>query len=232
MEMIGDILTIYFIDPNSFSLEESSNYLASDEIDRSKNFYFEADAQRWTAYRGALRKIISNILLCTAEDVSLIYSDYGKPTLAPPYDWLHFNISHTDELAILALSCEGPVGIDIESKKRASSLLDCAISICHTSELVSLPNQTNLRSLHLLRLWTRKEAYLKAIGKGLSLAPDTFAIPIRQEAAHHLTHLNMIEFRGFGLVDLFHDRLSYHCAAVCCPLTVKEIHFKNFENMK
>jgi 4'-phosphopantetheinyl transferase len=222
------ILTVYIIDPNSIFLEESLDYLNFDEIRRYKNFHYEADAQRWAAYRGALRKIISNLLQCLIDKIPLVYSDYGKPMLAPPYDWLHFNISHTDDLAVLAVTRNGPVGIDIESRKRASELLECLDSICHFSELDCLPTESEPRSLELLRLWTKKEAFLKAIGRGLSVSPDTFALPVHQNSFHHLTQSKMIEFKGLGLVDLSHDRLSSHCAVVCCPLTVSEIHFENF----
>jgi 4'-phosphopantetheinyl transferase len=230
--MIEGNLIIYFINPNSISQEESFFCLSPDELSRSESFHFEADAQKWSAYRGALRKIISSLIHCPVCDILFVYSEYGKPALAPPYDWLHFNISHTDDLALLAVSRDGPVGIDIESKKRASDLLDCESSICHYSELANLPTESKSRSLQLLKLWTKKEAFLKATGIGLSLAPDTLRIPIHQDSFHHLTHFEMIEFRGLGLVDLSHDRLASHSAVVCCPLTINEIHFKSFEDTK
>ena len=108
--------------------------------------------------------------------VPLILSPFGKPLLAPPFDSFHFNLSHSQGLALIAVSPSGAVGIDTEPLNRAPSLIGCESTFCHPEEIAALPTRKVARGEDLLRIWTAKEAYVKALGTGLSTRLETIRI--------------------------------------------------------
>jgi len=150
--------------------------LTDDEKSRAARFHFPKDAIHWAACRAALRAILGREIGMDPRAVPLVFSEFGKPLLAPPFDGLHFNLSHCPDLALVALSLDGPVGIDLESLERASDLLECESTFCHPEEIRGLPTETNARAVQLLRIWTAKEAVLKALGTGLSHPPELVRI--------------------------------------------------------
>ncbi|MFT4175836.1 MAG: 4'-phosphopantetheinyl transferase superfamily protein [Luteolibacter sp.] len=174
-------MKIHLIHPAKISRQEAILYLTPEELERAAKFRFEKDANHWIACRAELRRLLAEELTGSADvnigaPLPLITSPFGKPLLAPPYDFLHFNLSHSPDLAVLAISDEGPVGIDLEPLSRAASLLGCESSFCHPREIENLPEESNARANKLLEIWTAKEAVLKALGTGLSIAPETIFI--------------------------------------------------------
>lgn len=174
--MTPGTVSIHIIVPHSISPDVAADFLTDDEKARAARFHFSRDANHWSACRSALRQILSHEIGVKPEDVTLIFSEFGKPSLAPPFDSIHFNLSHSQDLAIVALSSDGPVGVDLESIARASELLGCEDSFCHPEETRSLPTDPDARACQLLRIWTSKEALLKALGTGLSHPPEDVQI--------------------------------------------------------
>ncbi len=189
-----------------------ATFLTANEQERAGRFRFEADRRRWSACRSALREILAHELGMTAKDVPIVIDSMGKPMLAAPWQDLHFNLSHCDGLAVVALSRDAPVGIDIEHETRAAALPECETSFCHPAELASLPDKTPDRAIALLDLWTAKEALLKALGTGLTSAPeklridfttcpfraaaDPFEARIPEQRLHPLVHPLLKGYRG------------------------------------
>ncbi len=169
-------VNIHIVVPHSISPAVAAACLTDDEKSRAARFHFPHDANHWIACRAALRQILGNEIGMKPVDVPLIYSEFGKPSLAPPFDSIHFNLSHCPDLAIVALGSDGPVGVDLESVARASELLGCESSFCHPEEIHSLPADALVRAHQLLRIWTAKEALLKALGTGLSHPPEGLQI--------------------------------------------------------
>ena len=157
------------------------NTLATDELSRAERFYFEKDRKRFVVARGLLRAILSRYLSIEASQLRFCYSPYGKPALAttPGQDVLSFNVSHSHGLALYAVTRGREIGIDLE---RVRADLDCEqiaarfFSPRENAVLRALP--TELKSKAYFNCWTRKEAYIKARGGGLSLPLDQFDVSL------------------------------------------------------
>ena len=161
-----------------------TNTLSPDEKKRAARYLFERDQRRFTAGRGALRAILSRYLCCPPEQINFDYSERGKPSLATTAgkSALHFNLAHSDELALLAVTKIGSVGVDVEKlrpMKDAEAIAERFFSTRETAQLKTLPK--NQKDVGFFNLWTRKEAWLKATGQGIcdslnkvevSLLPD------------------------------------------------------------
>ena len=156
------------------SLERISVFrgtLAADELERAARFHFERDHNRFIAGRGLLREILGSYLEIHPSQLDFQYSPRGKPMLKaasalPP---LHFNVGHSEDLILIALTTSCPVGIDLERVRPIPELENIArqyFSTREATDLMALPKDRQLRAFY--QLWTRKEACLKATGEGLS----------------------------------------------------------------
>jgi len=158
-------------------VERMSTLLSYDERIRAGRFCFVEHAIRYTVARANLRRILSRY---TDLDPSLLQFQYtanGKPFLANAP--IRFNLSHSSDLAVVAVTRDREVGIDIERIRRDDDLLDAA------EHYFAPVERANLRSLSaeeqclgFFRCWTRKEAYLKARGDGLSLDLHSFSVSL------------------------------------------------------
>ncbi|MEO5714286.1 MAG: 4'-phosphopantetheinyl transferase superfamily protein [Luteolibacter sp.] len=167
---------IHPVFPHRLSPDFVDACLTDEEKSRAARFHFPNDATHWAACRAALRAILGREIGLAPREVPLVFSEFGKPLLASPFNSLHFNLSHCPDLAIVALSLDGPVGIDLESLARATDLLECENSFCHPEEIRTLDADKEVRATQLLRIWTAKEAVLKALGTGLSHPPELVRI--------------------------------------------------------
>lgn len=145
--------------------------LAPDEMERAARFHFERDRNRFIAGRGILREILGSYLETGPSQLCFEYSPRGKPRLKTiderPH--LHFNAAHSEDLILIAVTQLYPVGIDVERVRPISELENIAtqyFSAGEAADLMALPKDEQVRSFY--RLWTRKEACLKATGEGLS----------------------------------------------------------------
>lgn len=182
--MIRGIVTVHLVFPALVSEKEAAACTSDEEHLRAGRFRFREDALHWIACRAALRQILGKAIQRPPREVPLVLSGYGKPSLVQPYESLHFNLSHCSDLAVVALGIDGPVGIDLEKSDRAVDLLECESTFCHPAEIQHLPDEPTLRARQLLRIWTAKEAVLKALGTGLSHPPDRTRIVFRQPVSH------------------------------------------------
>lgn len=141
--------------------------LSAKELGRASRFYFERDRCRFIAARGILREILGSYLEMSPSQLHFSYSSRGKPYLgATP---LHFNVTHSENLVLVAVSTACPLGIDVEQIRPIPEFEDIAINYFSTREatkLMALPREQQRRAFY--RMWTCKEAGLKAAGTGLS----------------------------------------------------------------
>ncbi|MES2475357.1 MAG: 4'-phosphopantetheinyl transferase superfamily protein [Verrucomicrobiota bacterium] len=171
----GEVI-VHLIRPRAISDHVARTGVTADELERARRFRFPADAARWLAFRSQLRSLLAEETGTAPLALPILLSSHGKPLLAPPFDALHFNLSHGDDLGLLAISRDGPVGIDLEPFARASGLLGCEASFCHPLEIAALPASPEQRARQLLKIWTAKEAVLKSLGTGLIHPPETLRI--------------------------------------------------------
>lgn len=158
-------------------------WLAPDERQRAQKFYFERDRQRFIIARGGLRRLLGLYLGIAPESLRFQYNEYGKPALAMPElsaaSHLCFNISHSRELILYAFTLDRAVGVDVEYMRdniELESLAKISFSPAERQELLALPAQLQLEGFY--NCWTRKEAYIKARGRGLSLPLALFDVTL------------------------------------------------------
>lgn len=124
-------------------------------------------ARRFVVARGILRTLLSGFTGTSAEQLRFNYGISGKPSLVDRED-IHFNISHSAELALFAFSPDRPVGVDVENERPVRRLLDVAQRFMSDDELRTLVNTApDERDAAFLKAWVVREARLKAEGKGV-----------------------------------------------------------------
>jgi 4'-phosphopantetheinyl transferase len=152
--------------------------LSPDERARAARFVFPRDRRRFAVARGALRSILAGYLGLTPSALAFAYGPRGKPRLADRAD-LDFNLAHSHELALCAVTAGRPVGVDVEWLRPLSDLLSVARTAFSPAELAALLAGSEAeRPAAFFRCWTRKEAYIKARGDGLSLPLDAFDVSL------------------------------------------------------
>ncbi|MCX7701645.1 MAG: 4'-phosphopantetheinyl transferase superfamily protein [Gemmataceae bacterium] len=128
--------------------------------------------------RSFLRQILAETLGCRPQDVPIEYDGAGKPQLPSGSGW-HFNLSHSEEWALIGLTQLGPIGVDIEKVRDGFAVEPIAqrfFSPPEVADLLTLPAEQRL--LAFFRCWTRKEAFIKAIGLGLAYPLDEFDVTL------------------------------------------------------
>jgi 4'-phosphopantetheinyl transferase len=221
--MTAGTATIHIVSPAAIPREIALECLTPEEIARAGRFRFEADAIHWMACRAHLRKVLGDAIQLPPREVPLAYSDFGKPALAPPYQALHFNLSHCRDLAVIALTRDGPVGIDLEATTRAADLLECKSTFCHPAEINSLPDEQTARTRQLLRIWTAKEAVLKAMGTGLSHPPESVRILFGQTVSSAISDRPLAGLENQNLHELLHAGFDGYQTFISVPNSVTQV---------
>lgn len=180
--------------------------LSADEKTRADHFYFEKDRLHFIVAHGLLRAILGRYLDLPSDTLSFNTNAYGKPFLAMPLTQqngrdsivgrldqgsgfgtldgepvLHFSLSHSHQLALYAFAFEREVGIDVEWMRPLAfgEYDEMAEHFFSTSEQAALRAQSaTLKAWAFFHCWTRKEAYIKACGKGLSIPLDQFDVSL------------------------------------------------------
>lgn len=155
--------------------------LAPDEQKRAARFVFAKDRRSFTVARGILRALLGRYLQTPPASLSFTYNSYGKPALLEPavQPALCFNLSHSHQMALFAFAYECELGVDIEYMRdleRDDYLLmaDSHFSPGEYATLSALPESQ--RKAAFFRCWSRKEAYIKARGMGISIPLDSFDV--------------------------------------------------------
>ncbi|PYQ42304.1 MAG: 4'-phosphopantetheinyl transferase [Acidobacteria bacterium] len=154
-------------------------WLSPDENRRASRFHFERDRRRFAAARGILRALLGRYLCVDPSDLVFGYGPHGKPALASPWHGLRFNVSHSGGLALLAFATDYEIGVDIEQERplpEMDSIAERHFSPPENAELQLLAERERRRAF--FRCWTRKEAFIKAVGDGLSHALDAFDVTL------------------------------------------------------
>lgn len=163
-------------------IQEFSAILAADECRRADRFRFPQHRHHFIAARGALRMLLGRYTGRNPEELRFDYNQYGKPALTGEVQkpLLHFNLSHSGELALYAFAYGRELGIDVEyTRRRIDQIEQIALRYFSEAEnvvLSSLPEQ--MHSEAFFNCWTRKEAYIKARGQGLSLPLHQFDVTL------------------------------------------------------
>lgn len=162
-------------------LNRLHQFLSADECQRAERFVLPKDRNAFIAARGILRLILSHYLKRSPEELGFCYGSYGKPALDPQMnpERFCFNLSHSHHLALYAVVKEQEVGVDLEQVKPKLDYRAIAqrfFSPQESAALLALPAGDRLQAF--FNCWTRKEAYVKAQGRGLALPLNQFTVSL------------------------------------------------------
>ncbi len=210
---------------SSEQLQRLAQLLSEDEQARANRFKFAHHRDRFMAARGILRTLLSRYLDQPPEQLQFSYSDRGKPCLNNP---LQFNVSHSENLALYALTCDRMIGIDVEHLRPVENLEGLTQRFFSAREhdaIAQLPPEHRERSF--FRYWTCKEAYLKATGEGLSeLAGLEFSLSIHQPAQLIATAKNPENIQNWRLQEL--NLSDEFVGTVATYEPAQQLDFKHF----
>jgi 4'-phosphopantetheinyl transferase len=182
------------VDIWKLSLDEPSkaSVLSSDELARASRFHFDKDRTRFIRCRSVLRFLLAGYLGVPAAEIRFEYSSNGKPQLPPKQNprGLQFNVSHSADVALIAVGAELQLGIDIEKIREevdTAALAQRFFSSREGAGLQALPD--HLRLAGFFACWTRKEAFLKATGTGLSFPLADFSVTTHPDLPPQLEDL-------------------------------------------
>ncbi|HSS21520.1 MAG TPA: 4'-phosphopantetheinyl transferase superfamily protein [Pyrinomonadaceae bacterium] len=178
LELPADEVHVWLANLDAFGPESLRSLLAEDELARADRFHFDKDRNHFIVARGLLRRLLTSYLGSNAAELKFEYGRMGKPSLtAEQSDWLTFNLAHSNGFALYAVTRQRAVGVDLEFMRddvAEEQLAERFFSPGEARRLRSLP--VELRRQGFFNCWTRKEAYIKARGEGLSMPLSEFEV--------------------------------------------------------
>jgi 4'-phosphopantetheinyl transferase len=160
--------------------------LTRDERHKAERFHRPTDRRWFIAGRGILRKIISAYLALAPDEVRFVCNEYGKPFIADDQNRgaLSFNLSHSNGMALYAVTRGRRVGIDVEYMREDFATLEVAAHFFSKDEFEALKaTAIDRRTEAFFNCWSRKESYIKAIGMGVSYPLDGFTVSLTPDAS-------------------------------------------------
>jgi 4'-phosphopantetheinyl transferase len=177
--------------------------LSAEELERAARFRSHELCERWTVAHGALRWILATYSQSEPSSLVLRAGPQGKPGLVWPGKNISFNLSHTCGLALLAVAGSGRVGVDAEIVRPGVEVADLSrrfFAPAEADEILGLAPQAQVAAF--FACWTRKEAFVKALGTGLSVPMDRFQVTVRADQPARLMSVDWDESDQWTLVDV------------------------------
>ena len=179
---IGDVAVAYVdLTPNATHEANAIAWLDEEERSRWQRFHNPAPQRRFALCRAALRDVLCRYINCSNEQLALVTAKHGKPFAevdGKPVS-TSFNVTHSGQHGLVAVAPKGRLGVDIEEgapRRRLQGLIEAVFSPGEQAEFEDLDESGKLRLF--FRLWTLKEALVKAHGKGLSMKVSEIEIPV------------------------------------------------------
>jgi len=225
----GSVAHVWLIDlSNEILVNQCFKLLSDDEKKRAVRFYFEKDRKHFIIARGVLRQILGLYLSEKPNTLQFKYGKNGKPFL--PKNTLQFNLSHAGEIALIGLTENNIIGIDVEvinPKVEVEQVAQHFFAKGEIDSLMSLPKSK--RHEAFFNCWTRKEAFIKATGDGLSFPLDQFEVTLKSNEKTELlvTHFDEKEREKWSLFDL--EMKERYKAALAVRGKIEEIKFYDWK---
>ncbi|MBE9572639.1 MAG: 4'-phosphopantetheinyl transferase superfamily protein [Proteobacteria bacterium] len=161
--------------------------LSESERTKAEHFYFEKDRRSFIITHAMLRKILGGYLKTDPRNVEFIYGIYGKPSVVVDHNKISFNMSGSFEVSVFAFACGRQVGVDVEYIRPMDDVQSIVSNFFSPGEKSAFEAvEENQRLKAFFNCWTRKEAYLKALGKGLRQPLDSFEVSLGPGTAPRL----------------------------------------------
>jgi 4'-phosphopantetheinyl transferase len=194
--------------------------LSSDERERAGCYHRAIDRNRFIAARTCLRQILGSILGLAPAEVIFKHGKHGKPQLGDQFlsEDIRFNLAHSENMAVFAVAFGRDVGVDVERLRpnvRYREIAHRMFAPGENTQLKGLGDDAAMRAFY--RCWTRKEAYVKATGVGLTLALDSFEVPVTSKTIPFPVALHDIGLPTGTLTDISPDDEFAAALAVLGP---------------
>jgi 4'-phosphopantetheinyl transferase len=181
----------------------AARVLAADEMSRAAKFEFHNLRQSFVITRGVLRHLLGRYLKLPPANVEFVYGSKGKPAIVSAAG-LQFNLAHSDGMAVIAIAADCPIGVDLEYMRPIPDIQYLAQRFFCAEEAAELMSLLlSERQDAFFRCWTRKEAYLKAIGDGLSTPLNAHRVTVRPSDPARFIHFG--QDRAAAEAWMLHD---------------------------
>jgi 4'-phosphopantetheinyl transferase len=184
------------MDDPDLPVPQLEGLLAPGERERADQFRFEHLRRNYILSRGSLRVLCSRYLKTHPASIPIRYGPNGKPELEPGCE-LRFNLSHSGALTIFAFACSLELGVDVERVRAIQDIEAVTRRFFCPEEAADVLGTPEAERAHVFHTcWTRKEAFIKATGDGLSTPLDSFRVTVKDHEAACLKHINFNEDEG------------------------------------
>ena len=176
----ADEVHVWHVNLDAYAADKFQSVLSEDELSRAERFHFAKDRNHYVVARGLLRRVAGAYLGVDAAHLRFVYAEQGKPSLEEnARSLLSFNLAHSHGRAVYAFSRDRELGVDLEFIREDLAddrIAERFFSRREVGELQAVP--VELRREAFFNCWTRKEAYIKARGEGLSMSLDAFDVSL------------------------------------------------------
>lgn len=208
-----DNVDIYIFKISSYinDVDECFNFLSADEKDRVERYKFNKDKTSYTLARGKLRSILTNYIDIKPCSIIFSYGEFGKPELVKEQNIknIQFNVSHSGEYIIIGISESGAIGVDVEKVSEDIDLPSISERFFSADEAVYLNNLSKDKGLKsFFKVWTQKEALIKANGKGLSFGLNSWSTKPEEDS-----YLIYIDDKKYSVTNI--DITDEYYGALC-----------------
>jgi 4'-phosphopantetheinyl transferase len=177
---LNHTIDVWRVDLSNSKLDAQRTILSDDEIQRAEKFVFDKDRNTFVRSRCALRLILARCLSEQANNIKFCYGEHGRPDLDPPASAsVSFNLSHSGDMALVAVTRGRTVGIDLNrlgQTREWQAVAKRSFSVAEQALLLRLPEALRERAFY--RIWSQKEAYSKALGAGFSYGFQNFTVAV------------------------------------------------------
>lgn len=221
MHIEANEIHIFTANLETSPFQENTDLLSKDECERANCFQFPIHRQRFIAARSLLRAIVSLYIDVAPSKIIFSYDTHKKPFLENVP--LAFNLSHSDHMAVYALTMHHAIGVDIEKIQPDyhEAVAERFFGLAEKNALLALPLPERPRLFY--RIWARKEAIVKALGKGISHSLSSFSVSANDDFENI-----MIDNDAWLLLPISVDQAWQAAAATNQP--VRKITYWKFEN--
>jgi 4'-phosphopantetheinyl transferase len=209
-------LVVARLDEGAEGVAALAPLLSPAETERAARYRLDRDRRRYIVARGRLRELLAERLGEAPRAVPLVQGKHGKPMLAGGA--LHFNVSHCEELALYAFSADAQIGVDVEALRALREADEIAARFFARAEHDAYRSlAAENRMLGFFHCWTRKEAVVKALGHGLSMRLDSFAVSLAPGEAARVLQVNSCQGDGGWRLHSFTPRAGFVAAVAIAP---------------
>lgn len=226
-QALADNVHIHLLQADGYVSAEAEHILSPEERQRARAFRFPKDRDLYVAAHVFLRRILSRYAPINPTQWQFKHNAYGKPAIANPgYDWLQFNLSHTQGMVACAVARGRAVGVDVENIKRPDdlpALCQYVLTPREASDVLSKPFPSR-QTERFFTYWTLKEAYIKARGMGLQLPLQQFAFSCKKSNGWYLSCDPSVEEVGTNWRFGAYRAGTNHCLAYCVQASSEANH--------